>query len=386
MDNRRHRAPLSTLLIGGGTVVGVVLLGFAIHRVLVLPRDRAFDFFTIWFGIRRIWLGENPYSPEIARAIQRQVFGRTLPPGENQQGFAYPLYIAWVIGPFALPSFTLAVTAWCTSQFVGLMAFPLLAAKTFRWKPSREDLVIFLLAILLVFRYPTIAFVLGQTTIFVLLCLTMGLHWLDRQRDILAGGAFALTLIKPNLSVLAVVAILSWSALRRRWNILGGTLGVLTLLLGLSFAWQPTWIGDFVSGAHGYASYANVIWPFQQAKPVWIGGAILTAIVGLTARAILKAVRSNNRRDAALAFCFVIILSLVALPQTGSYSLTLLLIPALGFLALTPKDRWVRAGVFTSLVSPWLYWFLQAEWSVQIDQLALPLQFAVIGARILSLR
>lgn len=155
------------------------------------------------------------------------------------------------------------------------------------------------------------------------------------------------------------------------------------MLLGFSFLWQPTWLGRFLAGARGYASYANLVWPLQQVGRAWIAGVVLTIIGGLTAGAAVKAVRSRNRRHFLLAFCFVVIMSLTVLPQTGSYSLTLLLIPAAGFLALAPQDRWVRTGVCMSLVSPWFYWWLQTQRGIQIDQIALPLQFALVGAGIL---
>jgi hypothetical protein len=378
-----HRALLRKLLIGGASLLLVALIGLAIYRVLVLPRGNTFDFFAIWFSIRRIWRGQNPYGLDTARAIQRHLFGRVLPPEEHQQGFAYPLYIALVLGPVALLPFPLAVTAWCTSQFCSLMAFPLLAVKAFHWSPSRRDLVGFSLAVLLVFRYPTIAFILGQVTIFVLICTLLGLYWFDRQRDVFAGAAFTLTLIKPNLGVLLVAAVVSWGILCRRWKVLMGVGGALALFLGFSFAWQPMWVKRFVAGVRLYTSYADVVWPFQQVGHVWIGGAILIAVGGLTAAAIVKAARSGNRRCVLLAFCFIVILSLTTLPQTGSYALTLLLIPAAGFLALAPQDRWIRAGVLSSLISPWLYWWLQTQHGIRIDQIALPLQFAFVGARIL---
>jgi hypothetical protein len=289
--------------------------------MLVQPRGKAFDFFTIWFGIRRIWRGQNPYGLDTTRAIQLQMFGKTLPPHQNQQGFAYPLYIAWVLGPFVLLPFAPSVTAWCTSQFLGLMTFPILADRTFHWNPPRRDLVLFSLAVLLVFRYPTVAFVLGQMTIFVLLCVLLGLRWLDSHQDVLAGTAFALTLIKPNLSVLPVLAVLSWSICRGRRKVLVGLGGTLAALLGLSFAWQPKWLEHFLAGARGYASYANLVWPIQQAGRVWIGAIVIAVIGGLTVVSIIKAVRGRNQRDFLVAFCFVVILSLAALPQTGSYSL-----------------------------------------------------------------
>jgi hypothetical protein len=158
------------------------------------------------------------------------------------------------------------------------------------------------------------------------------------------------------------------------------------LLLGFSFLRQPAWAGHFLAGAQRYTSYANVVWPFRQVRNVWLASAIPAFIGGLIARTMVIAVRSNKRRDILLTCRLLVILSLAVLPQTGSYSLTMHLIPPMGFLALSPNDRWVRAGVLASLVSPWLYWWLRTESGILTEQLALPLQFALIGARVPALQ
>jgi hypothetical protein len=377
------RAWIRSLLLWGAVILMVALLTLAVYLVLIRPRGKAFDFFTIWFGMRRVWQRQNPYGLETARAIQHEMFGGYVPPGANQQGFVYPLYITCVLWPFVLLPFSLAVTIWCTMQLCALMAFLYVAAGAFHWVPSKGELVAFALAVLLVFRYPTNAFILGQTTIFVLFCTVLGLYWLDRRRDVLAGVAFALTLIKPNLSLMLVAAVLTWGIAARRLRVVAGTGGTLAVLLGLSFAWQPNWFGWLISGVQAYAAYSNVRWPFQQASKPWIGGVVLAVIVGLCVIAVVQAVRMWTRRHTLLAFCFVVILSLVVLPQTGSYSLTLLLIPAVAYVALDPRDRLVRTSVLISLTSPWMYWWLAMQRGIWVDQIALPLQFALIGAWVL---
>jgi hypothetical protein len=360
--------------------------GFVTHRVLVEPRGRAFDFFPIWFGVRRIWQGQNPYSLETTAAIQRQMFGSRLPAGANQLGFAYPLYLAPLIGPLAALPFSTAVTVWCTAQFCILALIPLLAAKAFTWNPERGTFTVFSLATLFLFRYPVIAFVLGQFSIFILACTVLGLYWLRLGRGYAAGAAFAFTLIKPNVTGLLVLAFLGWSLYSRRWKAMIGLVGTGVLLVGFSFCWQPTWIRDYMEGLAAYASYANVVWPLKESGDPWLAGGALLVAGGIGIGALANAARTRDVGDTLLAFCLLVILSLMILPQTGLYSLSLLLLPGAAFLALAPDDPWTRFVVLLSLATPWLYWGLGTTWTARVEPLAVPLQFALAGGRVLRLR
>jgi hypothetical protein len=384
LQNIQAKQKRNYLLAGGAAIILLVLLALIVYQLLVVPRGKAFDFFTIWFGVRNIWQRQDPYNWSTTQSIQREMFGKVLPAEKNQQGFAYPLYIAWILGPFALLPFSTAVTIWCTLQFLALMVFPYITARAFRWAPSKAENIILALGTLLVFRYPTIAFVLGQTTIFILLGIALGLYWLNQKIEVPADIAFALTGIKPNLSVLVILSVFLWSLLTQRWKVTVGIGGTLTFLTGLSFAWQPAWLQHFVSGAQNYTAYSNLLWPFHQIEILWMGKVILVTISALTSLAIARVIIDRpSRFSLLLAFCFIILLSLAGLPQTGSYSLTLLLIPAIGFAALASDDPVVRTGTLINLISPWLYWWLATYQNIQIDQIVLPFQFALIGGWIL---
>jgi hypothetical protein len=245
------------------------------------------------------------------------------------------------------------------------------------------DILTWATVVLLIFRYPLIAFMLGQTTILVLLGSAFGLYWLVRKNDLLSGAVFTLTVVKPNLSTFIVGSVLLWAILARRWKVVGGMGGMITFLIGSSFAWDPAWLENFISGVQSYTSYSNILWPFQQIEPLWLGKMMLFILALLTSLAIINAIKQKSRSSILFAFCFIIVFSLVALPQTGSYSLTLLLLPAIGFVAMAPNDPVVRVGTLMSLVSPWFYWWLERRQGIQIDQIALPFQFALIGAWIL---
>jgi hypothetical protein len=124
MRSIEYRPWIRRLLLCSAGVLIVILLALAVYLVLVGPRGKAFDFLTIWYGVRRIWQRQNPYGLETVRAIQREMFGGYVPLSESQHGFVYPVYIMWVLWPVGLLPFSLAITVWCTLQLCALMVFP----------------------------------------------------------------------------------------------------------------------------------------------------------------------------------------------------------------------------------------------------------------------
>ena len=69
------------------------------------PRGNLSDLYPRWLGSRELLLHRrNPYSREITREIQVGYYGRELDasrPGDprDQQGFAYPVYVAFLLAP-----------------------------------------------------------------------------------------------------------------------------------------------------------------------------------------------------------------------------------------------------------------------------------------------
>src|ERR1700756_2839096 len=69
------------------------------------PRGNLSDLYPRWLGARELLRhGRNPYSAEITREIQQGYYGRPLDPTrsedpKDQQGFAYPAYIVFLLAP-----------------------------------------------------------------------------------------------------------------------------------------------------------------------------------------------------------------------------------------------------------------------------------------------
>src|SRR3954463_7941006 len=69
------------------------------------PRGNLSDLYPRWLGARELLLHHrDPYSPEVPREIQAGYYGRPLEPGrtdepKDQQGFAYPVHVVFLLAP-----------------------------------------------------------------------------------------------------------------------------------------------------------------------------------------------------------------------------------------------------------------------------------------------
>src|SRR5262244_2824881 len=70
-----------------------------------IPRGNLSDLYPRWLGTRELLLhGRDPYFPDMTREMQIGFYGRALDPKnprdpKDQVGFAYPLYVAFVLAP-----------------------------------------------------------------------------------------------------------------------------------------------------------------------------------------------------------------------------------------------------------------------------------------------
>ncbi len=69
------------------------------------PRGNLSDLYPRWLGARELLLHHrNPYSDEVSLEIQKGYYGRALDPArpgdpKDRQGFAYPVYVVFLLAP-----------------------------------------------------------------------------------------------------------------------------------------------------------------------------------------------------------------------------------------------------------------------------------------------
>jgi hypothetical protein len=294
------------------------------------------DLYPRWLGARELLLNHrDPYSQEVGREIQVGYYGRPLDPEkrgdpEDQAGFAYPVYVVFLLWPAVHLKFATvqAVSGWlllaCAAACMPLWVSALKACV----HPAAQ----FAFTLLLFATYPLIqAYYLRQLTLFVALLLAASFIAAARGALIVSGVLLAVATIKPQLaaplvSALAIWVLGDWRARRRlAWSFL---LSLTSLVLAGELV-LAGWIVRFMAAMRAYQRYAGELSLLQ----VLLGRAGGLAISLLLAVA-LGALAWRHRREPVdgSRFRFVVAaalaLDVLVLPKLAPYN-QVLLVPAL---------------------------------------------------------
>jgi len=328
------------------------LLSTASFYVLAVPRQERFDFYPIWVGSRAVLRGENPYSQGVTLSIQQGMFGRYLEPDEDQQRFAYTPIIAWLLLPFWLMPFPLAVSLWCGLQMLVLLVVPLLTASLLRWRIRPGVLLV---TSILGYRYPVNAYLLGQFIPFSLACIVVTLWGITRNKSVLSGCALVLAMVRPEIVVMPVIVLLflAWQAKQRK-TVLIWLLAVIALCL-LTRLWIGPWEAEFIAGIRAYAEYASLVWPPALTGNVWLAWFLVIAVLcwGAWMWLTLHPLRHFSRPVWAVSVA--VLIGLMILPQTGNYSMVLALLP-IWLMLWTARRKLIRwMPIVAVLLLPWVF-------------------------------
>jgi hypothetical protein len=369
---------LRTITIAAGLFVLVVLLMMLpSYQLLVKPRVQSFDLYSSWVGGRAVLAGQNPYGPEPTRLIQLGIYKQIIPPPEYQHGFALPAYVAFVLLPVMLLPFSWSILLWISLQIPLLLVTLMIGFDILDWQIGPA--MLFPLAILITvgFRYPLIAYVVGQVTIFVIFCLVLAAWLFKRQRPHWAAVALACATIRPDLSLAAMVSALFLVRKSPDRNPFVVTLigtGLVLVLLPVIFIgdfWPVTWLTTV--RAYGNSNPHNT-WPPELLASPWLSGALFIGLAFWLPSYVKKAGENPTPFNRSLLISAAILVSLIALPQTGSYTLSLALIPAFILLRYN-RLGWQQILIAASLLSPWLYFWLNMN---KANFLFIPLQFILL--------
>ena len=333
------------------------------------PRGNLSDLYPRWLGARELLQhGRNPYGAEITREIQQGYYGRPLDPErpddpKDQQGFAYPAYIVFLLAPtVGLPFEVVQIGfRWLLVGLAVLSA--LLWLRVLQWKPSRGTTIIFI--VLMQGWLPMVQGIkLQQLSLLVAGLLAACAACLAGGWLLLAGGLLALATIKPQLTWPLVLWLLLWAATewRSRRRVIFGFGLVMLFLLGGAQLLLPGWLRMFVDAIRQYHQYTQnqsvLVWMFGS-----IAGRILEAGCLLACAICVWHVRREPATSAAfgLAFSLVLALTVVIVPMFAPYN-QVLLAPAILALVrsegsgepVQPAIRLARGIGGILLVWPWI--------------------------------
>jgi len=103
---------------------------------------------------------------------------------------------------------------------------------------------------------------------------------------------------------------------------------------------------------------------------------LLAALLIWTGRYIILGWQNPTPFYQSLMVSAVALFGLIIFPQTGSYTLTFALVPALIFLRYASGSVWFQIIIAASLLMPWLYFMLGQPFD-RLIFLLIPLQFII---------
>ena len=359
------------------------------------------DLYPVWLTAREAQVGRvNLYGSEMTGKIQIGLFGRPMDPGNRRdppveyRQFSYPAFIDLLLWPTAALEFP-------QLRLVLAVLFPLLTATSFWFWVKALDwhippLWFGALLLLVLSSYQALeALFAEQPGLLVGFCLAAAALSLRHNRLLLAGSLAAATLIKPQMTLLAVLFLLLWSfsnrARARFWQ--GFFLIFLALVIGSLWIW-PHWIGQWVVILLGYHRYATppltvllleTVFPFSVAAAITAGIVVAASVLAWRNR---KAAPDSDSFWMTLALLLGIT-SITLLPGQAVYD-HLILIPAILLILrhqyeLTTAGRVSRALVITGAVVVLWQWIaalvllllrLFSSQSLSNSILALPIRAA----------
>lgn len=351
---RSRTVLLAAVLCAAGmwTYVNRVLIPHQVRYAAAhgIPRGNLSDLYPRWLGARELLLhGRDPYSPEITREAQAGFFGRPLDPdrpgGRNyQQGFYYPVYVAFALAPtIHLPFETVRKGFFWVLVGLTVVTIPLWL-RVLRWSVPRwveASLVILTIGSLPVMQ----GLKLQQMTLLAAALVAIALALLVADCPIAAGIMLALATIKPQLVWLLLLWLMIWTLAdwRRRYRWAASFLLTMAILWAASEWYLPHWIPRFWQAIREYRSYTGEMSVMDE-----LMGAPWSRALEILAIALLAGACWRNRRQTANSGAFACTLSLVLaitvliVPTYGPYN-QVLLIPALLIMLKEPATIWRRS-------------------------------------------
>ena len=333
-------------------LVGYQMADAAAHE---RPRGNLSDLYPRWLGARELLLHQrNPYGDDIAVEIQKGYYGRVLDPSrpndpKDQQGFAYPVYVVFLLAPLiGLPFHSVQIFFhWL---LLGLTAGSVwLWLRMLRWR--LPPLAIAAIVALTLGSVPAVQGVKLQQLSLLVAALLAGAAACAASGFLFCGGVLlALATIKPQLAWPLVAWLMVWamSGWKSRRRLVFGFGLTMALLLGGAEIILPGWwrmFADAIAKYHRYTQNQSVL---DQLVPWGFTGKILAAIAVLGCALLLWRLR-REPTDAAkftAATALVMALTVLVVPMYAPYNQVLLL-PAILVLVrdrtfLVSRSRGVR--------------------------------------------
>ena len=240
---------LSTLM-----VVFVIAEGYTATRPVQ-------DMVQYWAAARLVT--QNPYSLRLVWPLEKSVGARI---GVNDPTFVNrnPPWALLFFLPLRWLSFRAAYASWTVFSLLVVVGCARVLWRLYTPKPSLVP------AFLSLSFGPTICLLsVGQSTILVLLGITVFLWAVQQKRDWIAGSSLLLVSVKPHIALIFLLAVGLWAAYEKCWAVfIGGVSAVVTSTLVILII-SPNILAQYL---YFMSKFAQVGSPYPN-----LGGLISTA-------------------------------------------------------------------------------------------------------------
>jgi hypothetical protein len=330
------------------------------------PRGNLSDLYPRWLGSRELLLHHrNPYSPEITREIQRGYYGRELDPNnpedpKDQQAFAYPVYVAFLLAPSVGLPFDAVRTAFWWVLTAATMVSVWLWLQAIGWKPGLATAATITLLVLA--SFPVVqALKLQQLTLLVAFLISLGVALLARDRLFGAGIVLAIATIKPQLVLPLLLGLLLWTFAdwTHRQRFFWGFAVTTATLLGASEILLPGWVSDFRLAIDAYRRYVagpSLLGQLLSIHAEPIASAILLAGVVLAWWRFRRWPVQSREFQYALAGTLAV--TLIVIPMFAPYN-QVILFPAILLVVREAHELWNKnllSRILCSLTAAVVAW------------------------------
>lgn len=382
---KRATPPVIAVLLAASVWIyfAAILVPFQKREALAHdhPRGNLSDLYPRWLGARELLLrGRDPYSPEITREIQQGYYGRVLDPSrpgdpKDQAAFAYPVYVVFLIAPTVRMSFAHVELFFANLLWIVTAISVLLWMRVLHWKlPIAPKITIVVLTLGSIYVIQGIK--LQQLSLVVAFLLAGCFAAAASGYLAFAGALLALATIKPQLALLPVIWLLSWSLAhwRARWHLLAAFSLVMLAQLAGAEAMLPGWMGSFIVAMQNYHSYTNNQSLLQILSSPVMGYAIALLLLLFTAWLLRERLQVSSA-SVEFGVCAALVLTLVVLtvPMFALYNQVLLLSALLVIARDWERLRERRAGrLLTGMTAILVVWPWLASLLLDAGLLAFP--------------
>ncbi len=345
----RWLAPLAAL-----AVTTVVLTGAAARSIP--PEKVCPDFIQFWTAATALASGQDPYDPALQASVQGGLGWEKTKDGYGVYDFLpyyYPPWLGLAFLPFLPLGYGLAKLAWLVLGAEMLVVSGLLLRRSVASVPPA-----LVLAVTFLFAFSLKAVAMGQVAPLVLLLLAASWRLLEDKRDLAAGCVMALLSIKPQLTVILVVVLLGWAAMRSRWRVWQGFAATLAALCAVSTLVFPAWLPAMLAATRvtpmptAYYPGLGATW-YVALEAVGLGGAFLhLAVAAVAIPLVVLLFRMTLRSETGLSdlFALALVAPFFVAPYARPYDFPVLLIPVLVLMGKLAEVSRVTLAIAVTLL------------------------------------